>query len=45
MLLCAGCAILGTAHSFAQGVAGMAVAGAGAGIGELTGLAGYVCLL
>jgi MFS family permease len=39
-LLCVGCIILGTAHSFGQGVAGMAISGAGAGIGELTGLAG-----
>jgi hypothetical protein len=40
MLLCLGCVVLGTAHSFGQGVAGMAISGAGAGIGELTGLAG-----
>jgi len=40
VLLCVGCILLGTAHSFGQGVTGMAVAGAGAGIGELTGLAG-----
>lgn len=42
LLLCVGCAVLGSAHNFGQGVAGMAIAGAGAGIGELTGLAGYV---
>lgn len=41
LLLCVGCAVLGTAHKFGQAVAGMAIAGAGAGIGELTGLAGY----
>ncbi|KAF2099119.1 MFS general substrate transporter [Rhizodiscina lignyota] len=39
-LLCLGCLLLGTAHSFGQALAGMALAGAGAGIGELTGLAG-----
>jgi hypothetical protein len=37
-----GCVVVGTAHSFGPAVAGMAIAGAGAGIGELTGLAGYV---
>lgn len=42
MLLCIGCLVVGTAHKFGQAVAGMAIAGAGAGIGELTGLAGYV---
>ena len=42
LLICVGIVVLGTAHDFAQGVAGMAMAGAGAGIGELTGLAGYV---
>jgi MFS family permease len=40
MLLCLGCVVLGTAHHFGQAVAGMAIAGAGAGIGELTGPAG-----
>ncbi|KAF2429064.1 putative major facilitator superfamily transporter [Tothia fuscella] len=40
MLLCVGCILLGTAQNFGQGVAGMAISGAGAGIGELTGLAG-----
>ena len=40
MLICVGIILVGTAHGFAQGVAGMAIAGAGAGIGELTGLAG-----
>ncbi|KAK3672362.1 hypothetical protein LTR78_007669 [Recurvomyces mirabilis] len=40
LLLCTGCAVLGSAHSLAQVLAGMAMAGAGAGIGELTGLAG-----
>ena len=42
MLLCVGCVVVGTAHHFGQAVAGMSIAGAGAGIGELTGLAGYV---
>ena len=41
VLICVGILVLGTAHTFGQGVAGMAMAGAGAGIGELTGLAGY----
>ncbi|GIZ38100.1 hypothetical protein CKM354_000152400 [Cercospora kikuchii] len=40
MLLCIGCIVLGTAHQLGQALAGMALAGAGAGIGELTGLAG-----
>jgi hypothetical protein len=35
-----GCVILGTAHTFGQGVVGMGFAGAGAAIGELTALAG-----
>lgn len=41
LLICVGIVLVGTAHSFGQGVTGMALAGAGAGIGELTGLAGY----
>jgi MFS family permease len=41
-LLCVGCILLGTTHTFGQAIVGMAMAGAGAGIGELTGLAGYV---
>lgn len=39
-LLCVGCIVLGTAHELGQALAGMALAGAGAGVGELTGLAG-----
>jgi hypothetical protein len=39
-LLCVGAALVGTTHSIGQGVTGMALAGAGAGIGELTALAG-----
>lgn len=35
-----GIALVGSAHSFGQGVAGMCIAGAGAAIGELTALAG-----
>jgi MFS family permease len=42
LLLCIGCAVVGSAHSFGAAVVGMALSGAGAGIGELTGLAGYV---
>ncbi len=41
-LLCIGCLILGTAHGFAQALAGLAISGAGAGVGELTALAGLV---
>lgn len=40
VLLCAGCVVLGSAQSMAQALAGMAIAGGGAGVGELTGLAG-----
>lgn len=39
-LLCVGCIVLGTSHSMGQALTGMALAGAGAGVGELTGLAG-----
>lgn len=35
-----GIILLATAKAFGQGVAGMALAGAGAAIGELTALAG-----
>ena len=45
ILIMAGCAIVGTAHSFGQTIVGMTLAGAGAGIGELTALAGFVTLL
>lgn len=38
--LCVGCIIFGTSHTFAQALVGMAVAGAGAAVGELTALAG-----
>jgi hypothetical protein len=37
-----GIILVGTAHSFAQGIVGMSIAGGGAAIGELTALAGYV---
>jgi MFS family permease len=40
LCLCVGCIILGTAHTLGQALTGMALSGAGAGIGELTGLAG-----
>jgi hypothetical protein len=33
---------MGSGHSFGQLLAGMAISGAGAATGELTGLAGYV---
>lgn len=38
--LMVGVIVLATAHTFGQGVVGMALAGAGAAIGELTALAG-----
>ncbi|KAF2643569.1 MFS general substrate transporter [Massarina eburnea CBS 473.64] len=38
--ICLGCVLMGTTHSFAQSLAGMALSGIGAAIGELTGLAG-----
>lgn len=40
LLICVGIILVGVAKDFATGVAGMAMAGAGAGVGELTGLAG-----
>jgi len=39
--ICLGCLLMGTTQSFAQALAGMAISGVGAAIGELTGLAGY----
>ena len=39
--ICLGCALMGSGHSFGQLLAGMAISGAGAATGELTGLAGY----
>lgn len=40
VLICVGIALVGSAKAFGQGVSGMAIAGAGAGICELTALAG-----
>lgn len=40
-----GCILAATAHSFGQGVVGLAIAGAGAGIGELTALSGVAELV
>ncbi|KAH9864334.1 hypothetical protein J1614_010268 [Plenodomus biglobosus] len=40
LCICIGCALVGSGHSYAQLIAGMAVSGIGAAIGELTGLAG-----
>ncbi|KAF2488506.1 MFS general substrate transporter [Lophium mytilinum] len=37
--ICIGCLLMGTAHTFGQGLTAMALAGVGAAIGELTGLA------
>jgi len=42
VIVMAGIAIIGSAHTFGQAVVGMALSGAGAGICELTALAGYV---
>lgn len=44
IIIMVGIVLVGTAHGFAQAVAGMAIAGVGAGICELTALAGYVIL-
>jgi MFS family permease len=44
LLLMIGCVLVATAHGFSQAVTGMVVAGVGAGIGELTALAGQVFL-
>lgn len=38
--ICIGIILMATTHSFAQALAGMTIAGVGAAIGELTGLAG-----
>ena len=40
VVLCVGIIVVATAHSVGQAIAGMAVAGGGAAIGELTALAG-----
>ncbi|KAF2021023.1 MFS general substrate transporter [Aaosphaeria arxii CBS 175.79] len=40
LCICIGCVLMATTHSFAQALAGMAISGVGAAIGELTGLAG-----
>lgn len=40
VIICLGIALVASAHAFGQAVAGMAIAGAGAGICELTALAG-----
>lgn len=42
LCICIGCVLMGTTHSFGQALAGMAISGMGAAIGELTGLAGHV---
>lgn len=42
IIIMVGVVLVGTAHGFAQGVSGMALAGIGAGICELTALAGYI---
>lgn len=40
VVIMVGIALIGSAHSFGQAVAGMAISGSGAGICELTALAG-----
>jgi MFS family permease len=42
IIIMIGLVLIGTAHTFGQAVTGMALSGAGAGICELTSLAGYV---
>jgi MFS family permease len=42
LILIVGIILVGTAHRFGQAVTGMTLAGAGAGIAELTALAGWV---
>jgi MFS family permease len=42
VVLCVGIIVVATAHSIGAAIGGMAVAGAGAAIGELTALAGLV---
>lgn len=41
LLIMVGLVVVATAHHFGQAVAGMSIAGAGAGIGELTALGGH----
>lgn len=45
VLICIGCIVLGTAHSLGPALAGMVLCGAGASIGELTGIAGLAELV
>ncbi|KAG4441501.1 hypothetical protein IFR05_003028 [Cadophora sp. M221] len=45
VLIMVGIVVVGTAHHFGQAVAGMSIAGAGAGIGELTALGGVAELV
>ncbi|OQV01355.1 hypothetical protein CLAIMM_06732 isoform 1 [Cladophialophora immunda] len=40
VVILVGSAVVGSAHSFGQGIAGMCIAGGGAAVGELTALAG-----
>lgn len=40
VMIMVGIVLVGTAHSFAQAIAGMSLSGGGAAIGELTALAG-----
>ncbi|PVH69030.1 MFS general substrate transporter [Cadophora sp. DSE1049] len=45
LLIMVGIVVVGTAHHFGQAIAGMSIAGAGAGIGELTALGGVAELV
>lgn len=45
LVLCIGIIVVATAHSIGAAISGMAIAGAGAAIGELTALAGLVIYL
>ena len=45
ILIIVGCAVLGTAHTMPVAIGGMAIAGAGAGLGELTATAAVVELV
>lgn len=42
VVLCVGIIVVATAHSIGAAIGGMAIAGAGAAVGELTALAGLV---
>lgn len=45
VIIMVGIVLVATAHTFGQAVTGMALSGAGAGICELTALAGFVAVI